>query len=188
VSGSATSASYTGPTPLRPNTAGAVTNPQNIGVAVLGTTGGGAECVHSVTNPFNQLIGQTSHLGINSTYSNPGTLVVPVGVKTFPLKGHEITAWYVYRGMLDSSLLEVAFAPQLQGRKIDKGIYHEVGGYWQWTINPYFDIRLAGSVAYTADGWIDVARLADCNTGTGVSNCDGKNAALKGEARIRARF
>jgi len=43
-------------------------------------------------------------------------------------------------------------------------------------------------VAYAADGWIDVARLADCNTGTGVSNCDGKNAALKGEARIRARF
>jgi hypothetical protein len=188
VSGSATSASYTGPTPLRPNSPGAVTTPQNIGVAVLGTTGGGAECVHSVTNPYNQKLGTQSHLGIFSAYSNPGTLVIPVGVKVFPYQGHEVVGWYVYRGMLDTSLLEVAFAPQLQGRKIDKGIYHEVGAYYQWTINPYFDIRLAGSVAYTADGWRDVARLADCNTGTGVSNCDGENAALRGEVRFRARF
>jgi hypothetical protein len=188
VSGSATTAGYVGPTPLQPASPGAVTNPQNIGVAVLGTATGVSSCVHSVTNPFNQLLGNTSHLGISTTYSNPGTLVIPVGVKTFPLQGHEITGWYVYRGMLDSSLLEVAFAPQLQGRKIDKGIYHEVGGYWQWTLNPYFDIRLAGSAALAADGWRDVARLADCDTGPGVSNCDGKNVALRGEARFRARF
>jgi len=188
VSGSATTTGYIGATPLRPNSPGAVTTPQNIGVGVLGTTAGGAACAHDVTNVFNSRMGQNSHLGIITTYSNPGTLVVPIGVKTFPLKGHEITGWYVYRGMLDSSLLEVAFAPQLQGRKIDKGIYHEVGGYWQWTLNPYFDIRLAGSAALAADGWIDVGRLADCNTGTGVSNCDGKNVALRGEARFRARF
>jgi hypothetical protein len=181
-------AGYTGATPLRPATPGAVTTPLNIGVAALGTTAGGAECTHSVTNPFNQALGNTSHLGISTTYSNPGTLVVPVGLKTFPLKGHGITGWYVYRAMLHSGLLETAFAPQLNGRKIDKAIYHEVGGYWQWTLNPYFDIRLAGSAALAGDGWRDVAKLADCNTGTGVSNCDGKNVALRGEARFRARF
>jgi hypothetical protein len=114
--------------------------------------------------------------------------VAPIGLKTFPLKGHEITGWYVYRAMLDSSLLETAFAPQLNGRVIDKAMYHEVGGYWQWTINPNFDIRLAGSATLAGAGWIDVGRLADCNTSPGVSNCDAENVAFKGEARIRARF
>jgi hypothetical protein len=134
------------------------------------------------------LLGNQSHLGIATTYSNPGTLNIPIGLKVYPLKGHEIVGWYVYRGMLDTSLLEVAFAPQLGGRKIDKGIYHEIGGYWQWTLNPHFDIRLAGSAALLGDGFLDVARLADCNTGTGVANCDGENVAFRGEVRFRARF
>jgi hypothetical protein len=188
VAGSATTAGVVGPTPLRPAVPGAVTTPLNIGVNVLGTTGGGAECTHSVTNPFNQSLGVTSHLGISTTYSNPGTLVVPAGVKLFPLKGHEITGWYVYRAMLHSGLLETAFAPQLGGSKIDKAMYHEVGGYWQWTLNPNFDFRLAGSAAVAGDGWREVAHLADCDTSPGVSRCTSKNVALKGEARFRARF
>jgi hypothetical protein len=188
VSGSATTAGYIGPTPLIPAAPGAVTTPLNVGVQSLGTTGGGTDCVHSVTNPFNQSLGTTSHLGLFSAYSNPGTLNIPVGLKVYPLKGHELVGWYVYRAMLDSSLLEIAFAPQLNGRKIDKGIYHEVGAYWQWTLNPHFDIRLVGSAALAASGWRDVARLADCNTGTGVSNCDGENVAWRAEARFRARF
>jgi len=188
VAGSATTNGYIGPTPLRPAVPGAVTTPQNIGVNVLGTQGGGAACTHNVTNPFNQVLGATSHLGINSAYSNPGTLVIPAGLKTFPLKGHEITGWYVYRAMLHSGLLETAFAPQLGGTKIDKAMYHEVGGYWQWTLNPNFDFRLAGSAALAGDGWREVAHLADCDTSPGVSRCVGKNVALKGEARFRARF
>ena len=47
-------------------------------------------------------------------YSNPGTLVASAGVRTFPLKGHEITGWYVYRAMTHSGLLETAFAPEIQ--------------------------------------------------------------------------
>jgi hypothetical protein len=186
--GSATTNGYIGATPLRPATPGAITTDLNVGTDVLGDDAGGNECTHSVTNPWNQQLGYTSHLGITSAYSNPGTLVIPVGLKVFPLKGHEITGWYVYRGMLDTSLLEIAFAPQLNGRKIDKGIYHEVGGYWQWTINPHFDFRLSGIAALLADGWLDVARLADCNTGPGVANCDGENVAFRAEARFRARF
>jgi len=58
-----------------------------------------------------------------------GTLVMPVGMKVFPLKGHELTGWYVYRVMTNSTLVEVAFAPELvaQGRsRIGKGVYHYV--------------------------------------------------------------
>jgi hypothetical protein len=188
VAGSATTNGYIGATPLRPPVPGAVTTPLNVGTDVLGTDNGFAECTHSVTNPFNQQLGFTSHLGIASAYSNPGTLVVPAGLKIFPLKGHEITGWYVYRAMLHSGLLETAFAPTLGSGKIDKAIYHEVGGYWQWTLNPHFDIRLSGSAAVAGDGWRDVAHLADCDPSPGVSRCGAKNVALRGEARFRARF
>jgi len=114
-----------------------------------------------------------------------------VGLKLYPLKGHELAGWYVYRGMLNSNLLEAAFAPELAGRSrgIRKTLYHGVGGYWQWTLNPYFDIRLSGEAAIPGEGYKDLARLADCDpTATGVQDCAGKNVALKGEARFRARF
>jgi hypothetical protein len=64
--------------------------PRNIGTAVLGGSAGTgfAECSHSQGQPFNDRLGNTSHLGINTTYSNPGSLLVPAGVKLFPLKGH----------------------------------------------------------------------------------------------------
>ena len=99
--------------------------------------------------------GARSHQGIVTTYSNPGTLLGSVGARTFPLKGHEITGWYVYRAMLDTSLLETAFAPEIQAgviRQIRKALYHEIGGFWMWTLNPHFDIRLAGNVAKAAMG------------------------------------
>jgi hypothetical protein len=65
----------------------------------------------------------------------------------FPLKEHELTGWYVYRAMVDSTLLEVALAPELAGRRIGKSMYHEVGGFWLWSPNPHFDIRLTGLIA-----------------------------------------
>jgi len=121
-----------------------------IGTAVLAAGGAGSaatDCAHTTGNPFNDRIGSTSHLGLYTAYSNPGTIVVPAGVRVFPLKGHEITGWYVYRAMLNTNLLEVAFAPELGGQGIRKTQYHEVGGFWQWTLNPYFDIRLSGNIA-----------------------------------------
>jgi len=112
-----------------------------------------------------------------------------VGLKSYPAKGHELVGWYVYRGMVNTILLEVAFAPELAGKSIGKAQIHEVGGYYQWTLNPYFDIRLAGSLAFLGSGFKDIARLADCNLQTpGVQACDGNNLALKGELRFRARF
>src|SRR5262249_2096039 len=152
----------------------------------------GFECSHSVTNAFNQRIGNSSHLGLFSTYSNPGTMVIAPGLRVFPLKGHEITGFYVYRSMVNTALLEAAFIvgtdPGFTG-SIGKSQVHEIGAYWMWTINPYFDIRLAGNAAWLGGGYKDIAQLADCNQQqAGFQPCDGKNTALKGEARFRARF
>ncbi|MBM3223736.1 MAG: hypothetical protein FJZ47_08060 [Candidatus Tectomicrobia bacterium] len=166
-------------------------NPYAIGTAVTAaSTGGGfAECSHTVANLWNERLGQQSHVGIVVTYSNPGTLTFPVGLRVFPVKGHEITGWYVYRAMVDTGLLETAFAPELAGRSLSKTQVHEVGGFWMWTLNPHFDIRLAGTIGIAGEGTKDLARLADCNPRVaGVQSCDGDDVALRGEARFRARF
>jgi hypothetical protein len=133
-----------------------------------------------------------SHLGISSPYSNPGTLVIAPGVKVYPLKGHELVGFYTYRAMLNSSLVEQAFRvgidPGFTG-KIDLAMVHEFGGTWEWTLNPHFDIRLAGNVAFLGEGFKQIAQLADCNQQqTGSQSCGGKNTALRGEVRFRARF
>jgi hypothetical protein len=169
----------------------AASGPNAIGTQVFGGSAG-FECDHSVSNPFNNKIGSQSHLGIISTYSNPGTLLIPVGLKVNPLQGHEVVGFYTYRGMLNSRLLEQAFRvgvdPGFTG-KFDLAQVHELGGYWQWTLNPYFDIRLAGNVAIAGEGNKQIAEMADCNLQQpGFQNCTGKTTALKGEVRFRARF
>ncbi len=168
--------------------AGTTRNPYAVGREVLGAGGGRTECAHSTSNVYNSRLGVTSHLGIQTTYSNPGTLVIPVGIRLFPMKGHEVTGWYVYRAMISSKLLDVAFAPELRGGKINKTLYHGVGGFWQWTLNPHFDIRLSGEIAIPGEGYKDLAKLADCNPNAGTQACDGNDPALRAEARFRARF
>jgi hypothetical protein len=168
-------------------------NPYAIGTLVTAATaaGGFSECYHSVANLWNARLGRRAHQSLVITYSNPGTLLGSVGFRSFPLRGHEITGWYMYRGMLDSSLLETAFAPEIQAgtiRKIRKALYHEIGGFWMWTLNPHFDIRLAGSVVMNGDGGRDLAHLADCDPGAARRTCAGETLALRGEARFRARF
>jgi hypothetical protein len=102
---------------------------------------------------------------------------------------------------VNSNLLERAFLtpaqcvgnpgcvpdPGFSGR-FGKDLVYELGGFWMWTLNPYFDIRLAGNAAWLGDGYKDWAQLANCSTGPGFSSCGGKNVALKGELRFRARF
>jgi hypothetical protein len=176
---------------LSGRTQGVAGNPYAVGSNVLGAGGGTTECSHSTSNVFNSRLGNTSHTGIVSNYSNPGTLVVPVGLKVYPLKGHELAGWGVYRAMVKTELLEIAFAPELAGRTrgIRKAQYYGLGGFWQWTLNPHFDIRLSGEIAFPGDGYKDIARLSDCEPGVaGVQSCAGNDPALKGEARFRARF
>jgi hypothetical protein len=108
------------------------------------------------------------------------------------LKGHEITGWYVYRAMVDTNLVERAFIrgvdPGFTGN-ISKTIYHGIGGFWMWTLNPHFDIRLSGEIAIPGEGYKDLGRLADCNPrAAGHQACDGNDPALRAEARFRARF
>jgi hypothetical protein len=171
----------------------AASGQQAIGTQVMGTNQSGVfQCSHNTEQPFNTNLGPTMHLGLVSTFSNPGTLVIPVGLKAYPLKGHELVGWYVYRGMLNSSLLEQAFRvgvdPGFTG-KFDLAQIHEIGGTWQWTINPYFDIRLAGTAAILGEGFKQLAELSDCNLQqAGFQGCTGKTTALKGEVRFRARF
>jgi len=168
-------------------------NPLAVGAAVLGgSAGAGFECAHTSQNLFNDRLGNTSHLGINTTYSNPGAFVIPIGVRVFPLKGHEITGWFVHRRVEKSALLDRAFIvgtdPGFHGH-IRKALYNEVGGFYQWTLNPYFDIRLSGNIAIPDGGYRDLGRLANCNpSGPSRQGCDGNDAALSAEARFRARF
>jgi hypothetical protein len=166
-------------------------NPLAIGTSVTEASAGGgfSECGHTVGNPLNDRIGQISHPGIRTTYSNPGVLMIPVGLQIFPAKGHQISAWYIYRAMATSRLLEIAFAPELAGRSIGKTQYHELGAFWMWTLNPHFDFRLSGGIGIAGDGYKDLARLADCNPNVaGVQSCSADDVALTGEVRFRARF
>jgi hypothetical protein len=132
------------------------------------------------------------HQGLVVTYSNPGTLLGSVGLRVFPARGHEITGWYVYKGMVTANLLEEAFAPEIGNgtiRKIRETLYHEFGGFWMWTLNPHFDIRFAGSIGLADGATRDMARLADCDTSAAVRRpCEAETVALRGEARFRARF
>ena len=94
-----------------------------------------------------------------------------------------------------TALLEAAFAPELavRGGDIRKHQYDEIGGSILWTLNPNFDIRAAGNVTFAGGGSLDLAHLGNCNTGGGgvyqtSARCGGKDAALRGEVRFRARF
>jgi hypothetical protein len=183
---------YSCPARLRGVRSGApANNPYAIGTDVTGAGSGFSECYHRVSNLWNGQLGEASHVAIISDYSNPGTLMGSVGVRTFPLKGHEITGGYTYRGMVDSNLLEIAFAPEIQTgviRKIRKTLYHELWGFWQWTLNPHFDIRVAGNIAAAGDGSKDLAHLADCDPGPARRRCEAETLALRGDVRFRARF
>jgi hypothetical protein len=174
-------------------------NPYQLGIGSLGgvtNAGSFSECSHGVTNPYNSALGNASHPGIFTTYSNPGTLIGFAGLRVFPLLGYELNAWYAYKGMVDTRLLEIAFKPELQARHmshISKTQYHELGASVLWTLNPNFDIRLAGNMAFAGDGYIDLAHLANCNPG-GAGNyltanpCRGTSIAWRGELRFRGRF
>jgi hypothetical protein len=168
-----------------------------IGVETSGPGAGFIECAHTVGDPYNDRLGNTSHLGLNTTLSNPGTLLIPVGIRVFPLKGYEIAAWYIYKAMVNTTLLEAAFAPELAARRISeirKGQFQEIGGFVMWTLNPHFDIRLAGNISIPLGGYYDLAHLANCNAPGGggayatSARCGGNDLPLRGEVRFRARF
>jgi hypothetical protein len=145
---------------------------------------GAPEFRHTVGNPFSDRIGRTAHVGINTTYSNPGTIMPFVGIAAVPWRGHEVSFTYIYTRLVSATILSTGY-----GRRIDEGMYMEGQLQWQWTISPYFDIRLTGGIIVPQRGAQDIANTVNCNPqGPGFSPCAGENLALKGEARFRARF
>jgi hypothetical protein len=164
-----------------------VANPaRTTGLAGASTANqGGTEFRHTVGSPFSDRLGNAAHPGINTTYSNPGTLVIPVGVSIFPLRGHQVDLTYLYVQVIDSQLLEVAF----NTANVNESIEHEVQLQYQWSPSPYFDVRLTGGMLIPGDGSKDVAATKDCNfTAAGIQPCQGEDLAFHGEARFRARF
>jgi hypothetical protein len=148
-----------------------------------GVFGGGGQFGHSVGNPYNDRLGNRAHPGLNTTLSNPGVIEPFVGVQVFPVQSHEVDLVYLYRAMATSATIDAAL-----GVPISNTLYHEVNAQWQWTLSRHFDIRLAGSVLFPADGAKDIARTSTTFPCTTANPCTGDDPLLYGEARFRARF
>ena len=169
-----------------------VTPARNPAVGGGGALFGGQEFGHTVGNPFNDRIGNFMHPGLNITYSNPGTLLIPAGVKIAPARGHEVVLAFIYRAMLETEMLETAL-----GTNVAKALYYEGFLQWQWTLSRHFDIRLNGSVLIPGSGAKDIAETSTAGattaTGTGgcdgvAMNCKGEDLGFHGQARFRAQF
>jgi hypothetical protein len=153
------------------------------GRAPLDNNSNGNSFRHSSGNPFSNKIGNVTHPGINTNYSNPGTLLIPAGVHIAPVKGHQVTVYYMYVGLMDVSTLRAD--PAIAGADIDATLYHEIDLAYTWTLNRHFDIRLAGTMMLPADGAKDIARTQICSGGR---RCEGEDIALNGEIRFRSQF
>jgi hypothetical protein len=143
---------------------------------------GGQEFSHTVGNPYNDRLAALTHPGVATTYANPGTLVIPAGVKLSPVKSHELVLAYIYRAMLDSSIIENAL-----GINVNETLYHEAFLSWEWTLNRHFDIRLSGSVLIPGAGSKDIAENSTTEN-CAIGGCQGEDLAFHAQARFRARF
>jgi hypothetical protein len=160
-----------------------VTPAANNAVGGGGALFGGQEFSHTVGNPLNDRIANFMHPGLNITYSNPGTLLIPVGVKIAPATGHEIALAYLHRRMMQSSIVDIGL-----GTEVANMLYHEGWLQWQWTLSRHFDIRLHGSVLIPGAGVKDIAKASVAGDCTAAQLCDGDNIGFHGQARFRAQF
>jgi hypothetical protein len=150
------------------------------------TIGGGNTGSSTTGNPFRDRLGYTAHEGVGTAYSNAGTLVIPVGVSIYPTAAHRLTVYYTYVGFLDDDTLRHDDGESIPGvGKIDKHLYHQISGVWEWTLNRHFDIRLIGAAYIPGEGTKDMAETVTCDDG---DPCKGEDIALRGTARFRARF
>jgi hypothetical protein len=148
--------------------------------------GGNGPFRHTTSSPFSDLLGNATHQGIVTAYSNPGTLLIPVGAHIAPVKGHQLSLWYMYVALTDASTLNEAAGVSLNDGDLPFfELYHEIDAAWTWTLNPHFDIRLAGNLLIPAEGVKSIAATQICDGGR---PCQGEDLALWGEARFRARF
>jgi hypothetical protein len=152
--------------------------------------GSGFEFLHTVSNPFSDRVGNTLTPGLTSTYNNPGLLVIAPGVKFFPVKGHELDFFYIYRAVIETAPIEAELLANGYGPvSVSKSMTNELALMWTWTLNPHFDIRAFGAIAIPGSGAKDIASAQDCDFNTaGLQPCGGSDPALFGELRFRGRF
>lgn len=158
---------------------------------------------HEGDSPYRDGISNAVHENVSTRYSNPGTLMIPVGVHVFPWKGHKMTLLYNYVQMLESDTIEDTIEAQRgvshnrASNSVDEVLYHEVVGVWEWKYNKHFDIRLTGEILLPGEGSQDIAELSfRCGPAGSETNdiadpdaqCEGEDPALYGEVRVRARF
>jgi hypothetical protein len=168
-----------------------VNTPANSLVGGNGSSSSGRAFLHSTGQPWNTRAANNVHSGANTAYSNPGTFKVPVGVFIFPAKGHRITLRYTYVAITNDATL-VAQSAQVIGQganvnaisKVSKTLYHDLTGWWDWTLNPHLDFRLGGWAMLPGSGVKDIAATVNCNG----SPCKGDTVSLGAEMRIRGRF
>ncbi len=151
--------------------------------------GGGTNGESTTGNLSANSLGNTAHAGVNTAYSNAGTLRIGIGVNFAPYKGHTGTLVYSYLGILDDATIlghqaNLGAAVAFPQTSFDKTLYHTIAGAWHWTVNSHFDFRFSGSVHLPGDGAKDIASTVDC----GGVPCQGEDIALRGEVRIRAMF
>ncbi len=166
---------------------------RDVQTPALANLGSGFEFLHTVSNPFNDRVGNTIHSGVNTTYSNPGTLWIAPGVRIDLTQGHRLDLYYIYRGIIDSELVEAELVNREGANPntidIGKSMTHEFAATYTWTPSPHFDLRVFGSAVSLGGGGKDIAEAQDCDeTVVGLQPCDGDEIALHGEIRLRARF
>lgn len=150
--------------------------------------GTGFEFMHSVGNPWNDRAGNTLSPGADTTYVNPGVLLIAPGVNIALAKGHELDLFYIYRRVMDTEPLELELlAREGVSVNVDESMTHELGAIYSWTPNPWFDVRVYGTAVIPSSGVEDIASAQVCDNATGAP-CEGEDVAMYGELRVRARF
>jgi hypothetical protein len=153
--------------------------------------GGGGQFLSTIFSPWHDRVGATFHPGISTAYSNPGTLLIPVGVQFAPLRGHNVNLYYVYRAVT-SDLLEEARERAVGAGPgtfdFSRSIWHELGLQYLWTINKHFNFKLLGNVIVPAEGSQDIAETVFACGDNGTEQCDGNDVALRLGLRFMATF
>jgi hypothetical protein len=147
----------------------------------------GNEFLHTVGGVFSDRAANEVS-GLDTTYSNPGTLTLVPGVKIFPVKGHELDLFYIYRQVMESAPFEQEVANRFGiSKSVDEAMTHEFSALYTWTISKHFNIQAAGSVFLAASGAQDIAETQICNEATGET-CKGEDVGFRGSLRFRGQF
>ncbi len=153
--------------------------------------GSGSQFLSTIFSPWHDRVGATFHTGVSTSYSNPGTLLIPFGVQYAPVKGHNINAYYVDRAVT-SDLLEEARERATGAAPgtfdFSRSIWHELGLQYTWMINKHFNFRAIGNMLVPSEGSKDIAETVFACGDTGTEQCEGDDLALRLGLRFMAVF